>query len=141
VSKKERRPLTRYPHSIRKVYWNVIIAILSIALTVMLLKQPLLLIYYIIFTFILAMVAFQLKARFSTIFTPIAKDIPPENEEKPRRRLLVLLFLLIMAILSLPFLLAGVFHEMPHVWFILIMGIATGLSISEVLFYIYCEKM
>lgn len=143
MNKHVRERPTKYPHSIGKVYLNVTTAVLSIVLALTLLKDSLLLSHYIVFTSILATIIFILKIRPQKIVTPSLPQESsfPNEESAPRRRLLLLVFFMIFAILASPLLLAGLMRETPHIWFTVIVGIATGMSISEILFYIYCEKM
>lgn len=141
MNKNARKRPPKYSHSISKVYLNITTAVLSIILALVLLKEkPLLLLYYIVFTSILATITSVVKIRLASTrpATPQKSSFPNE-ESAPKKRLLVLLFFIIFAGLASPFLLAGFMP--PHIWFILIVGLATGISISEITFYIYCEKI
>lgn len=135
-----RKKTPKYSHNISRIYLNATTAILSTTLALILLREkPLLLSYYVAFTFILTMIASVLKIRFASVRPTPQEGLSPDVEEAPKKRLIALLFLIIFAGLALPFLLAGFLP--PHVWFILIVGLATGLSISEITFYIYCRKI
>jgi len=136
-----RKRTPRYSHNISRVWLNVATAVLSIILTLILLREnPFFLLYYIILTSVLAMITFVLKIRLANIRSATPQESSFQNEESaPKKGSLVLLFFMLFAVLASPFLLAGFLP--PHVWFILIVGLATGISISEIIFYIYCEKI
>lgn len=139
MNKTVRKKMPKYSHNINRVYLNVTTAILSTVLALVLLREKtLLLLYYIVLTSILTMIASALKIRFASMRPKPQESSLPDTEESPKKRLLVLLFLMMLAILASPFLLAGFLP--PNTWFILIVGLAASLSISEVTFYIYCEK-
>lgn len=138
--KTARKKMPKYSHNISRVYLNVTTAILSTILALILLREkPLLLSYYIVLTSILTMIASVLKIRLASMRPTHQESSFPDMEKAPKKRLLVLLFLIIFAGLASPFLLAGFLP--PHIWFILIVGLAASLSISEITFYIYCEKI
>lgn len=135
-----RKRTARYPHSINRVYLNVATAMLSIVMAVLLLRENVLtLSYYVVLASILAVIPFMLKIRLPRGEQSTSQDNSFLNEQSaPQKKLIALLFVTIFALLASPFLLAGFMP--PHFWFILIVGIVTGLSISEVLFYIYCKR-
>jgi cobalamin synthase len=135
-----RKRAAGYPHSISRVYLNVATAVLSIVMALLLLRENVLVLsYYLVLTSILAVIPFVLKIRLPSIGQSTSQDNSFLNEESsPQKRLIALLFVTIFALLASPFLLAGFMP--PHFWFILIVGVVTGLSVSEILFYIYCKR-
>lgn len=134
-----KRPL-KYTHSMGRVYLSVTTAILSIATTVMLLRGPVLWLYYIACTVSLAIVTFVMKIRLASMRGATSEEGPlPRQESAPGKRLLILVFAIAFAIVASPFLLAGFLPS--DIWFIVIVSLATGFSLSDIALYVYCEKM
>jgi len=124
-----------YPHSIRKVYLNLFTAILSVLLAlILLLHEPLLLLTYIIFSSSLIAVLLRLKIHHPNLKKKFQAYSSEENEDSHKGKWLILMFALMIIALASPFLLAAVLP--PYIWLILIVGVGTGFSVAELLFYI-----
>jgi membrane protease YdiL (CAAX protease family) len=128
-----------YPYPKTRVYLSAAIAVLSIILTVHILYflegKPILLLYYFASTSLITAIAFMLKS----YLLPIRKPKPSgekslQAKEAPRWRTLIFIFCILLALMFVPLLLVMVLD--PYSWFILIVSLTSGVSISEVFFYI-----
>ena len=130
----------KYTHSTKRVYLNVTTAVLSIIMAITLLGEPLSLGYYVVSTSLVAMIVFALKIRLANMNLAESQESPSSDQEStPRKRVIALFFLTVLAIIASPFLLARFLP--PTIWFIVIVSLASGISISELIFFIYCKKM
>lgn len=130
----------KYPFNVSGIYTSVIIAILSIVLATLLLRDLLHLLYYLLSTILITVVTFILK---KNIFYPrlarLNKDHAKTSEGGKRTwMLLILIFLGLIATLILPLFLTKVLD--PYVWLILIISFTTGVSVAEILLYLYMPK-
>lgn len=125
----------KYPFNISAVYTSLIITILSILLATFLLREPLHVLYYLVFTSFITVATFILKRDvLYPRLTRSSKDRTKTLEGKKRTlMLLALTFLGLIATLILPILLTKVLD--PAVWFTLIIGFTTGVSVAEILLY------
>lgn len=127
----------QYPYSKNRVYVSVVIFLLSLVLVVTLLEGDLfLMLYYFISTFILTAATFLLKVRLYPLLTEEPTQTQPsknEGEKTMWKTFLLALSMLIVAFL-IPLLLAGFLS--PVVWFILLISFTSGVSISEIIFYL-----
>jgi len=131
----------RYPFAISRVFLNVITSALATFLALMFLKENLLRVHFVISTSFVTAIVFILKIR-PLIRVPVSgARNKPKKTELPDRRRSFLLLLTLMAVIVFPFLLflSALIFE-PAIWFILIASTASGIGISEILFYIYCEN-
>lgn len=127
---------SRYPSRMAAVYLSAVTAVLSVALALMWLDTLMLLLSYLASTSITTAVVFFLKLRLLTARTREAsKNDVQRAENTPRRKKLVFLFFLLIACLFLPMFLAGFLN--PYVWFTFMISLTSGLSISEILLYLY----
>lgn len=124
----------KYPHGKVRVYWSVAITVSSTILALLVLKSPLLLLSYLIFTLILAAIVLLLKMRFLSMRRP---DLSEESTETvswaQRWGPLLSLFVVMIAFVSLPLLLAK-FN--PQIWFVSLVSYSSGMSIAEALFFL-----
>lgn len=131
----------KYPFRTARVYLNAATAALSFFLALMFLADPVLFASYLTLTSTIAIVLFWLKLNPLTKGTTSSQTNAqkPEYEPKTKRRWPIIVGLL--ALLSLPFVLFLLSPFLPlYIWFILIASLASGIGVSEVLFYIYCKK-
>jgi len=140
LTNQNKRKLRAYPSSTLRLYLSVFSGVLSVIFALALLGNlPLLLAYYIILTSFLTVAIFWIKLRSYLRRREPDKAQTQINEQQPVRwRLVFLFFLLIVAMIMSPLLLAKVLP--PEIWFILIVGIASGTSLSEIVLYIYCRR-
>ena len=141
MNKDEDSKQGRYPFNLSRVFLNVLTSALSTFLALMLIEEALVLLYFLTSTALVTAIVSILKIR-PVIKVPKSRTSEaPKNSRLPSRGRPVGLLILLVAILMFPFLLflsARVFD--PAIWFMLIASIASGIGISEILFYIYCEK-
>jgi len=137
-SQKERK----YPFNMSRVYVNAVTAGLSSFMAITLLKDALLFSLFVIEASLVTGVVFFFKIR------PIFR-LPeaPEGETADLGKSISknrFLFLMVAtaAILATPLLLFLIVRFFPvEGWFILIAGLASGVGVSEVLYYIYCSRV
>jgi len=117
----------RYPHKMSAVYFNATTAILSAILAFLILDSPYTwLLLYSICTSIVTVIVFIFKNHlFQT----------QDSGEHTSTWKALLIFLVFVACLFLPLLLAGILD--PYIWFILLVSFTSGFSTSEVIFYLY----
>lgn len=130
----------KYPHRTSRFYLSTITAVLSVILALLLLQDPILLLYYFVSTFLITAIAFRLKIRLFPIRTPKhpENDLFQTEKNASTWRKLILMFFALLAFLFLPLFLVRVLD--PYSWFILIISLASGVSIAEVLFYLYAQR-
>jgi hypothetical protein len=127
----------RYPYSKNRVYVSFVIFVLSLVLVAMLLQDdPFVMLYYVVSTIILTFATFLLKTRLYPLITEQpTREQPRKNEgDKTSWRVLLLAFFIVVASFVIPLLLALILN--PAIWFILILGFTSGVSISEIIFYL-----
>lgn len=130
----------RYPFNLSRVFLNALTSALSTFLALMLIKESLVLLYFAAATSLVTAIVFVLKIR-PVIKSPQFALGGQKNSMPPSRKRPVMVLFLLMVTLMFPFLLflsARIFD--PTIWFMLIASIASGIGISEILFYIYCEN-
>lgn len=140
MSFEARKRRTKYPYGKVRVYWSAIITALSIILALLLLKSPLLLLYYLVLTLVLTAVVLALKIRFLRMRVPgVREEELSETESRAHRwRSLLILFGLLMVFLFLPLLLAKFVH--PESWFVSLISYTSGVSTAEVVFFLITRK-
>lgn len=128
---------SKYPYSKSRVYFSVLISAFSLILALQLLPTPALILCYSASTSIIATITFLLKRRyFYTKTTEAHQRVADKNVEKRTSwKLLILFFLVMILILVSPLFLASFLD--PHTWFILMVSFTSGVSISEILLYVY----
>lgn len=137
-SKGEERRI-RYPHSIRGVYLSALLAGISIVFSLLLLQsQPILLLDYILFTALMTLVALEIKIRIFSAESKTGENFAEYEGNGTEWRKLILLLLLIVIAIFLPIFLATILDYL--IWFTLLAGFVSGLSLSEIFFYLYTER-
>jgi hypothetical protein len=127
----------RYPHKISAVYLNVTTAILSTIIAFLILNSPYTwLLHYLIFTFVVTVIVFAFKIRLFQIQESGFSDSEEVTSgEHAMIWKMLLVFLMLVGCLFLPVLLAGVLD--PYIWFIFIVSFTSGVSVSEIVFYLH----
>ena len=129
---------------------SLMTAILSIALALVIFlpreNSILLLSSYGIFMLVITVVAFKLRVRLLSIEkSEEAKETGQEAEKGTRGwKTVLLVFLVLLTVLTVPLFLAGILPLLlgdlgRYIWFILIVSAASGISIAEILFYLYAR--
>lgn len=128
---------SKYPYSKSRVYFSVLISAFSLVLALQLLPTPALILCYFASTAIIATITFLLKRRyFYTKTTEAHQTVADKNVEKRTSwKLLILFFSVMILILVSPLFLASFLD--PNTWFILMVSLTSGVSISEILLYVY----
>ena len=134
----KKKPI-KYPFSKSGVYISVAIAILSVILILMLysfVKDPFMLVWYVIFTIPMTLLIFRLKILLFSVDTPrqAKSDSLGENKGYGKRRLILVFCLLVLAVV-LPLLLAALLD--PMMWFVSLVSFTSSVSISEIILYWY----
>jgi len=132
----------RYPYSKNRVYLSIVIVVLSLLLVALVLQSyPALVLQYLIYcslsTLVFTIATFHLKRRLYPI---LAESQAEESETKTwpmTWKTLLLIFLMLIAPISVPLLLAGLLGGAG--WFILMTSFISGVSFSEILFYLYAR--
>lgn len=127
----------QYNHKMSAVYLNAVTAIFATVLAFLILDSPYTwLLYYLLFTSIVTVVAFTFKNYLFKIQEP--KFSGSEDKMSGQSRLtreMLLIFLVFAACLFLPIFLAGVLD--PYIWFIVLVSFTSGISTSEVIVYLH----
>lgn len=130
----------KYPFSKVGVYISAIVAISSMILAILVLTDPVWLIYYFAFASLLTLVMTGLKIRFFSRKKPrpfqYSSFDKAESDQKWKGILIIGLFILLMT--APVFLLVLLPIE---IWFACLDGFALGVSLSEVIFFYYTQKI
>lgn len=128
---------SKYPYPKSRIYLSVIITVLSLILVLQLLQTPALILRYFASTITIATIIFILKRRyFYTKITETNQGVANESLEKRiSLKLLILVFSVMIAVLTAPLFFAGFLD--PYTWFILMVSLTSGISIGEILLYVY----
>lgn len=130
-----------YPSRMSGVYLSAIIVAWSVILAFLLLQNTLLLFYYVSSASLIAAIVFLLKIRslnrplFANAQRIQKKDSLQPEDERVSWKVLILVFMMLLAALFIPLFLAWVLPG--EAWFVLIISFTSGVSIAEVLFYLY----
>lgn len=133
----------KYPYSKNRVYVSTTIAVLSLLLAVILFQSyptsVLSYLYFLLSALAITIATFLLKMRLYPLITetPSTTDQPHEQTKTSELtwKMLLLVFCMLITPMVVPLLLAGILGG--PVWFILITSFILGVSISEILFYLY----
>lgn len=129
----------RCPYGTSRVYLSLTIAVLSIVLAFSILgheeRNLIWLVCYFIFTFVITATTLALKSYLPSIkaLNPYEGNCSEPEKSAQRWKALIALFCIFAAFLMLPLLLARVLP--PHIWFIGLISLTSGVSIAEVAFY------
>jgi hypothetical protein len=121
-----------------RLYLNAVAAVLAILLALLLLQDHVQsLLYYLLFSIIMVAIAFTLRIRLPPLrmSEPTQENLFETKKWTQRWKAPLLMFIMLIALFLLPLILAWALD--PYTWFILIVGFITGLSASEILFYLY----
>lgn len=89
--------------------------------------------YYLLFTLLITAIAYLLRTRLFPIRVAKAENAPHVTKTGTPWMSFILLFCAVLALLAVPLLLASVLP--PQSWFIFIIGLVSGLSLSDMLVY------
>lgn len=118
---------------------NTATAALSMILAFLILKDVdiSLLLYYILSVVLMTATAFALKIRFSSA-REHEEDLAKDYDEPIGLRGLLILFCVLTFFILSPLLLARFLPS--SVWFILLISFISGVSLSDLLFYLYTTR-
>jgi hypothetical protein len=133
----------KYPYSRNRVYLSTTIAVLSLLLAVMVFQSyptsmPANLLYFLLSALAFTTFTFLLKMRLYPLITestPTTGQSHGQPKSQSTWKMLLLVFCIMISSIFVPILLAGVLGG--AVWFILMTSFMLGVSISEILFYLY----
>lgn len=135
AARKERK----YPFKMSRLYVNVATALLALFMASVSLTEPMLLVLFVLLVVLISAIAFSLKIR--PLFKIRRADQQEDSGEPVRPRTRFAMLIAIVAVISLPFLLFLSAGALPaNTWFIVVASLASGIGISEILFYIYCKR-
>lgn len=130
----------RYPYSRSRVFLSAIIAALSTILALsLLLSDAILLLYYFLGTFIVAVITFFLKKRLYLLL--VTENTQGENEKETKGtswKMLLISFFMLIGFIAIPLVFAGFLSA--ALWFIMITSFISGVSISEIVLYIQASS-
>ena len=133
-----------YPFSRKWVYASAFLSVISITLTVVMLRDYLFaIILYFVFIFALTLVILAFKSHFYSAKEKEIREFQPmEIEEETRASIWTKSFVLLMLLTLLAFLspLFLSFILPPEWWIIVISGFIPGMSLPEVILYLYSKK-
>lgn len=133
-----------YPYSRNRVYVSIIIALLSVLLAVILFQSDPTsafnyVLYYLLSTIIITIATFLLKMRLYPLIADgsLTTDQPQEQTKRSGStwKMLVAVFFMLVASMLVPLLLAPILGG--PAWVILMTSFISGVSISEIVFYLY----
>jgi uncharacterized membrane protein len=132
---------SQYPYSKNRVLLSALITILSTGLALTLLQYyPLWVLYYLLATLAITVITFFLKQRLYSLMLT-AQENHVEDDKEPKRaswKSLLAAFVMLLGFVATPLLLAGFLD--PTTWFILITGLMSGVSISEIALYVQASR-
>jgi hypothetical protein len=132
-------PRKRYPYTKNRVYLSTAIAILSLLLSAMIFQTSQAsafqyILYLAVSTLIFTISTFEMKKRLYPIVTDSSSIQDDSDGGLVTWKRLLLVFLMLIAPIALPLLLAGVLGGVA--WFILMISFVLGVSLSEIIFYL-----
>jgi len=130
----------KYSHKTSRFYLSALTAVLSVALAILLLQDPILVLYYFVSTLFITVTTIMLRIRLFSIGTQKqpGDNLSQTEENHSSFGILIVMFLALLAFLLLPLLLAKLLN--PYSWFILMISLTSGLSIAEMLFYFHTQR-
>lgn len=136
-----KRKKAKYRSRMSGVYLSAIIAVWSGILAFLLLQNIPLISYYALSTALITAAVLILKIHFvtrpglmGTLETPEQDSLQTEGK-RVSWKVLMLVFCMLLAALFVPLVLAWIVPS--DAWFVLIISLTSGVSIAEVLFYLY----
>lgn len=124
-----------------RVYLNAVTAVLAIILSLLLLQDHVqFLLYYLLFTIIMVAIVFTLRKRLSPLkmSEPPQEDLFETKKWTQRWKPLLIMLTMLIALFVLPLLSAWALD--PYMWFILMVGFITSISVAEILFYLHTRS-
>lgn len=114
-------------------------AVLSVILAFLILKDVdiSLLLYYMLSVVLITVIALVLKIRFSSV-RGHEEDLAKEEGEPIGLMKLLILFCVLTMLIMTPLLLVRFLPS--SVWFILLISFISGVSLSDLLFYLYITR-
>ena len=132
---------SQYPYSKNRVLLSALITILSTGLALTLLQYYLLwVLYYLLATLAITVITYVLKQRLYALMLT-AQDNQTEDDKETKRsswKSLLVAFVMLLGFVATPLLLAGFLD--PTSWFILITGLMSGVSLSEIALYLQASR-
>ncbi|HKZ93454.1 MAG TPA: hypothetical protein VJ249_02580 [Candidatus Bathyarchaeia archaeon] len=130
----------KYPFKTSRLYVNIATTFLAFFMAAVLLAEPTLFLIFLGLTSLVTVALFVLKIRpVINVQRPHQQASPAESLSRRKFYLLVAAFAAIILLPFLLFLSAGSLDI--YSWFIILAGVAAGMGISEIVFYIYCTRM
>lgn len=131
----------QYPYPMSRLFVNVVTVGLAVFLMFVVVKEFVPLLVFLVAAGLLTVFRFFVKVRYVLKMIKVSNleqgDVRKSLVERSRR---VMLLGLVAIVLALPLLLL-VTQVLPvYVWLTVMASVASGLGLSEVLFYIYCKR-
>lgn len=139
LRQKTRKGYLKYEFSMSRLYMDTATAVLSVILAFLILKDVdiSLLLYYMLSVVLITVIALVLKIRFSSV-RGHEKDLAKEEGEPIGLMKLLILFCVLTMFIMTPLLLVRFLPS--SVWFILLISFISGVSLSDLLFYLYITR-
>lgn len=118
------------------VYLSAITIVFSVVLALLSLDNPIFLAGYLVSTLSIAVITYLLRIYLSRLRTSEPYDNHAERRP-PGWKSFALILLILVAIFVFPLFLAGFVD--PYLWFILMISLAAGVSISQIVVYLRGE--
>lgn len=139
LSFSKRRRHIEYPFSKFGAYWSLVVAGLSVVLALLILTEPVLLISYFIFTFLLTVAVLVLKIHLLSTSESASLKSDSSKDAKNDQRWKIKILLLGFVISLIGPMILGLFLP-PTSWFIGLNSFISGMSFSEVLLFCYARR-
>lgn len=139
LRQKTRKGYLKYEFSMSRLYMDTATAVLSVILAFLILKDVdiSLLLYYMLSVVLITVIALVLKIRFSSV-RGHEEDLAKEEGEPIGLMKLLILFCVLTMLIMTPLLLVRFLPS--SVWFILLISFISGVSLSDLLFYLYITR-
>ena len=119
------------------VYLSAITIVLSVILALLSLDSPILLIGYFVSTLSITTITYLLRTHLFHLRTTETDD-NQVGKSISGWRAFALILLMLIAIFVLPLFLAGLID--PYLWFIFMISLASGVSVSQIVVYFRREE-
>jgi len=139
LRQKTRKGYLKYEFSMLRLYMDTATAVLSVILAFLIVKDVdiSLLLYYMLSVVLITVIALVLKIRFSSV-RGYEEDLAKEEGEPIGLMKLLILFCVLTMFIMTPLLLVRFLPS--SVWFILLISFISGVSLSDLLFYLYITR-
>lgn len=142
MNSSDKRRSIEYPFGKSGAYLSAILAVLSIALALLLLTDPIALILYFALTCILTFVTLEIKIH---IFSKRKSEAPeeyyarePEGSNGGNKWKTIFLMVCFVIAMAMPLILLSILDVTS--WFISLDGFVSGVSLSEVILFYYSRQ-